>query len=117
MFNYVCHALYYLESLFGKIISVQTNISLKNKDKIKIIEGSVFFTRGLFVKLNIKVGSIKDTIKPIHQLKILSDKKNYILETNLNSLKDKFKLITYDKNSNKLNKISFRGEKNKNPTR
>ena len=117
IFNYVCHALYYLESLFGKIISVQTNISIKNKDKKKIIEGSVFFTRGLFVKLNIKVGSIKDTNKPIHQLKILSDKKNYILETNLNSLKDKFKLITYDKNSNKLNKISFRGEKNKNDFR
>ena len=28
IFNYVCHALYYLEFLFGKIISVQTNIFL-----------------------------------------------------------------------------------------
>ena len=26
MFNYVCHAIYYLESLFGKITSTKTNI-------------------------------------------------------------------------------------------
>ena len=117
IFNYVCHALYYLEFLFGKIVSIQTNIFLKEKSKIKIIEGLVFFAQGLSVKLNVKVGFIKKKIKPIHQLKILSDKKNYILETNLNSLSDKFKLITFDKNSNKSNKILFKGAKNKNDFR
>ena len=63
--------------------------------------------------MNVKLGSIKKKFNPIHQLKILSDKKTYILETNLNSLSDKFKLITFDKNSNKLNKILFKGKKNK----
>ena len=117
IFNYACHALYYLESLFGKIISVQTNILLKEKNKIKIVEGLVFFAQGLSAKLNIKVGSIKEKIKPIHQLKILSDKKTYIIETNLDSLSDKFKLITFDKNSNKLNKIFFKGAKDQNDFR
>jgi len=117
IFNYACHALYYLESLFGKIISVQTNILLKEKNKIKIVEGLVFFAQGLSAKLNIKVGSIKEKIKPIHQLKILSDKKTYIIETNLDSLSDKFKLIRFDKNSNKLNKIFFKGAKDKNDFR
>ncbi len=117
IFNYVCHALYYLEFLFGKIVSIQTNIFLKEKSKVKIIEGLVFFAQGLSVKLNVKVGSIKTKIKPIHQLKILSGKKNYFLETNLNSLSDKFKLITFDKNSNKSNKILFKDEKNKNDFR
>ena len=62
--------------------------------------------------MNVKLGFIKKKINPIHQLKILSDKKTYILETNLNSLLDKFKLITSDKNSHKLNKILFKGKKN-----
>ena len=62
--------------------------------------------------MNVKLGSIKKKFNPIHQLKILSDKKTYILETNLNSLSDKFKLITFDQNSNKLNKILFKGKKN-----
>ena len=117
IFNYACHALYYLESLFGEIISVQTNILLKGKNKIKIIEGLVFFAQGLSVKLNIKVGYIKERIKPIHQLKILSNKKTYILETDLDSLSDKFKLLTFDKSSNKLKKIFFKGAKDQNDFR
>ena len=27
IFNYVCHAIYYLEFLFGKIVSIQTNVT------------------------------------------------------------------------------------------
>ena len=112
IFNYVCHAIYYLEFLFGKITSIQTNIFLKEKSKIKTLEGVVFFDNGLSAQLNIKVGPIKKKFNPIHQLKILSDKKTYILKTNLNSLSDKFKLITFGKNPNKSNKILFKGEKN-----
>ena len=53
MFNYVCHAIYYLESLFGKIISIKTNIFFQKK--IKTLKGIIFFNNGLSVKLNIKV--------------------------------------------------------------
>ena len=112
IFNYVCHTIYYLEFLFGKIASIQTNIFFKKTDKIKTVKGIIFFKNGLSAQLNVKLGSIKKKFNPIHQLKILSDKKTYILETNLNSLSDKFKLITFDQNSNKLNKILFKGKKN-----
>ena len=67
--------------------------------------------------MNVKLGSIKKKFNPIHQLKILSDKKTYILKTNLNSLSNKFKLITLGKNFNKSNKILFKDEKNKNDFR
>ena len=117
IFNYVCHTIYYLEFLFGKIVSIQTNIFLKEKNEIKILEGIAFFANGLSAQLNVKVGSIKNKFKPIHQLKMVSDKKTYILETNLNSLSDKFKLIKLDKSSNKLDKILFKGEKNQNDFR
>ena len=112
IFNYVCHAIYYLEFLFGKIASIQTNIFFKKTNKIKTLKGIIFFENGLSTQLNVKVGSIKEKFRPVHQLKILSDKKTYILETNLNSLSDKFKLVTFSKNSNKLNKILFKSEKN-----
>ena len=112
IFNYVCHAIYYLEYLFGKITSIQTNIVLEKKSKIKTLEGVVFFNNGLSAQLNIKVGLIKKKFHPVHQLKILSDKKTYILKTNLNSLSNKFKLVTFNKNLNKSNNIVFKGEKN-----
>jgi predicted dehydrogenase len=112
IFNYVCHAIYYLEFLFGKIASIQTNIFFKKTNKIKTLKGIIFFENGLSTRLNVKVGSIKERFRPVHQLKILSDKKTYILETNMNSLSDKFKLVTFSKNSNKLNKILFKSEKN-----
>jgi len=117
IFNYVCHAIYYLEFLFGKIISVKTNATLEKKNKIKTLEGMIFFENGLFAKLSVKVGQIKKKFYPTHQLKILSDKKNYILKTNLNNLSDKFKLISVDKNSNKSEKILFKSKKNKNDFR
>ena len=112
IFNYVCHAIYYLEFLFGKIASIQTNVFLRKKSKIKALEGIVFFDNGLSAQLSIKAGPIKKKFNPVHQLKILSDKKTYILKTNLNSLSNKFKLITFGKNSNKSNTILFKGEKN-----
>ncbi len=117
IFNYVCHAIYYLEFLFGKIVSIQTNAFLKKKIKIKTLEGIVFFDNGLSAQLNVKVGPIKKKFNPIHQLKILSDKKTYILETNLHSLSDKFKLITFNKNFNKSGKILFKNKKNQNDFR
>jgi len=117
IFNYICHSIYYLEFLFGKIRAVQTNIFLEKKIKSKNLKGIIFFNRGLSVKLNIKVGAIKNKIEPTHQLKILADKKNYILKTNLNSLSDKFSLIEFNKNLKKPVKILFNSEKNKNDFR
>ena len=63
--------------------------------------------------LDIRVGSLKQKITPIHQLKILSDEKNYVLETKLNSLSDQFRLIFFDKKFNKKMKILYKEETNK----
>ena len=108
--NYVCHAIYYLEFLFGKILGIETNIS--SEKKRKILEGKLHFKNNLFVELNIKVGNIPE-MNPIHQLKILTRKKNYILETQLNSLSDKFKLIAFGNHYNKSKKTLFKNKKNK----
>ena len=64
-----------------------------------------------------KVGNILKKIKPIHQLKILTNRKTYILETNLNSLSDKFTINVLNNLTNQQEKISFKDEKNKNDFR
>jgi len=114
MFNFVCHAIYYLELLFGKIISIKTNISLEKDKKVRTLKGKIFFLNGLSVQLNIKVGDIINKIKPIHQLKIATNKKIYLLETKLNNLSDKFELKVSKK---RVKKILLRGKKDSNDFR
>ena len=110
--NYACHTIYYLESLFGKIASIKTNILMGQKNKTKKINGEFYFANGLSAKLNIQVGSLSKKLYPIHQLKILTRKKTYILETQLNNLSDKFQLISHENNSRKLRKILIKSKKN-----
>ena len=92
MFNFVCHAIHYLELLFGKIIAVKVNICLKKNKKIKTLKGNIFFINGLSARLNMEIGEIKNKKKPIHQLKIISNKKIYHLESKLNTASFSFKL-------------------------
>ena len=116
-FNYICHAIYYMEFLFGKIICVNTNTILKKESNTETLKGKVIFTNGLSAKLDIKVGDIKHKIAPVHQLKILSGDKNYVLETELNSLFDQFKLMVCNKRFNKKVKILYKSKRNKNDFR
>tara|TARA_B100000029_G_scaffold232956_1_gene230305 strand:+ start:1127 stop:2152 length:1026 start_codon:yes stop_codon:yes gene_type:complete len=117
LFNYICHSIYYLESMFGEIASVKTSIFEEKKTKIKNLKGNIFFINGLIAKLNIQVGLIENKIAPTHKLKIITDKNDYILETNLNSLSDKFNLAVLSKNMDRSKKILFSEKKNNNDFR
>ena len=110
MFNFVCHAIYYLELLFGKIRSTKSKISIKESKKIKTVDSIIYFESGLTAKLVIKIGELNKKIKPIHQIKILSNKGNYILKTELDSLNDKFELNKFNKTlfKNKFDNNDFR---------
>ena len=59
----------YLEFLFGKIASIQTNIFSEKKNKIKILKGIVFFKNGLSAQLNVKLGFIKKKISSYTSIK------------------------------------------------
>jgi hypothetical protein len=112
-FNYICHAIYYMEFLFGKIICVNTNALLKREANIKTLKGKIVFKNGLSAKLDIRAGNIKHNITPIHQLKILSREKNYVLQTKLNSLSDQFRLLVFNKKLSNKMKILYKGRKSK----
>ena len=107
MFNYVCHVIYYLEFLFGKIISTKSNISLDKKNDFNSI---VYFESGLSAKLKVKSVLKNDKTKPIHQLKITSDKNIYFLRSKVDHLFNQFELIKTDKFlfKNKSNNLDFR---------
>ena len=99
LFNYICHSIYYLESLFGKIQSIKAQIYTQNN--IKILKSKLFFENGLVSQLEIKVGEIIKKIKPVHQLKIITNNKTFVLKSKLNSLSDKFELIEFSKKNKK----------------
>ena len=114
MFNYVCHVIYYLEFLFGKITSTKSNIFSNTKENINSLNSIVFFKSGLSAKLKVKVCLKNFTVKPIHQIKIISDKNVYLLRSDINSLFDQFEVIKIYKSSkkylfkNKNNTTDFR---------
>jgi predicted dehydrogenase len=74
IFNYICHSIYYLEFLFGKINSIKTTIFFKKKNQVRCLKGKFYFTNGLSANLNIQVGALNNKTKPIHQIKIKSIK-------------------------------------------
>ena len=74
------------------------------------MDSIIYFESGLTAKLVIKIGKLNKKIKPIHQIKILSNKGNYILKTELDSLNDKFELNKFNKTlfKNKFDNNDFR---------
>ena len=108
MFNYVCHTIFYMEFLFGKIISIKSNI-YKNKKNISSLNSIIYFKSGLSAKLNIKVFLKNFINKPIHQLKLLTDKNIYLLTSEVTSLSDQFEIIKINRI---LNKKKFLLKKN-----
>ena len=73
MFNYICHSIFYLEFLFGKIISVKTKIFLNSKRKIKSAVGFIFFKKNIIAKINVQVGKLDNKYKPIHQINVITN--------------------------------------------
>jgi len=52
IFNYVCHSIFYLEFLFGEILSVKSNITLEKKSSLDVV---LFFQSGLHAKIKVKL--------------------------------------------------------------
>jgi len=113
MFNYVCHAIYYLEFLFGKIRSTNSNIYLSIKKNMNFLNSTILFKSGLSAKIKI---SINSNNKAIHELKAETDKFVYVLKSKVNSLSDQFFIEKINKSLKKKGvnkKILFKNKYNK----
>ena len=56
MFNYVCHTIYYMEFLFGKIKSIKSHFFSEKERGLKNLKANFFFNKNSSAKINVKVG-------------------------------------------------------------
>ena len=113
LYNWACHSFYYLENLFGKIISYNCKVYKKKKDFPYRLISTLYFLSGAVAKVDINLLS-KDKSK--HQLKIKTNKKLFNLMSNINTIYSGFDLTT--KNSkNKIFRIKLAEKKSKNDFR
>ena len=96
--NYSCHAIYYLENLFGKIIFLNSKIHYKNRDLPYRLQASFCFFSGATAFADINLFSKK---KPIHKLEIETSKFDYSLKSDINNIFNRFKLIIKSKKGKK----------------
>lgn len=96
IFHNVCHAIYYLEFFFGKIVATKTDIFI-NKKVINCLKSVICFDSGLSARINIRAGTKNFGKRGFHQLKIESKKNDYILKSNVNTHSDKFEVIKINK--------------------
>ena len=101
MFNYVCHAIYYLESFFGEIISTDSKIFFSKGKKIKSLNSLVIFKSGLSARILIKILPKKLKKNSIHQIKITSKKYFYLLNSRAKNLNDRFEVLRINKSLKK----------------
>ena len=98
-FNYICHVLYYLENLFGKISFLDSSFStLKKNNNFRF--NFLLEKKNINIILNFKIINNKRS-NSFHRINIYSNKGNYVLETKISNLTDQFYL-------RKKNKILFK---------
>ena len=103
-FNYICHSLYYLEYLFGKI-TINKKIYKPKKNPSNLSINFFNSKNNINISLNFKILKFYSNNKSIHCIKILSNKGIYNLISKTESLKDEFIL-------KKNNRIIFKPTKN-----
>ena len=88
-YNYICHSLHYIENLFGKI-RIESFIKDSKKNPSNLIVKFNNINKNFKIILNFKILAIKSRKKPIHQIKIISNKGVFYLESKTESLNDEF---------------------------
>ena len=88
-FNYICHSLYYMENLFGKLkIEKFIKDSKKKPSNLRVEFNNI--NKNFKIILNFKLLATNSKKRPIHQIKIISNKGAFYLESKTESLKDEF---------------------------
>ncbi len=103
-YNYICHTLYYMEDLFGEI-KIENFIKSPKKNPSNLTIKFRNIDKEFKISFNFKILTTNSRKKPIHQIKILSNKGAFYLESKTESLKDDFIL-------KKFKNILFKSKEN-----
>jgi len=88
-YNYICHSLYYMENLFGKLkIEKFIKDSKKKPSNLRVEFNNI--NKNFKIILNFKLLATNSKKRPIHRIKIISNKGVFYLESKTESLKDEF---------------------------
>ena len=88
-YNYICHSLYYMENLFGKLkIEKFIKDSKKKPSNLRVEFNKI--NKNFKIILNFKLLATNSKKRPIHRIKIISNKGVFYLESKTESLKDEF---------------------------
>ncbi len=104
-FNYICHILFYIENMIGKINLENSYFETKKNSFLLNTETSI---KNKKIKINISFRSNKNQglSKPIHEIIFFTNKGFYKLKTDINSLYDQFYLYKNNKQIFKPKKIN-----------
>jgi len=108
LFNFACHTLNYVESLFGKIIFLKSNIIINKK--FQSLNADLRLEKQLNLKIKMKVDYANKKFTPSHSIDLLSGKNRYKLNSRASKLHDQFIIEKFIKGYKK--KILF-GKKSK----
>ena len=115
LFNFVCHALSYIENLFGKIVHIKSNIIIKKS--FQSLNANFYIDNGQKLKMKMRVDYGYAKSKPIHNLNLLTGKTKYKLGSKTESLYDQFSIEKLTRGQQKkilfkprANRIDFRIE-------
>ena len=115
MFNYVCHAIYYLEFIFGKFRFKKPTIFFDNKNNINTLKSHILFNSGLSGNLKIGIFNKNSKIKSEHKIEAFSKNDAYVLRSKVDKLSDQFEVLKITKVDNKVSKkISYLFKKKNN---
>ena len=110
LFNYICHSIYYLEFLFGKIKLLDSRIIYNKKNQANYIYCILIFKDKLRVELNTKIDFDNNNFKTKHEIEVKNKDESLLLSTSMKNLTKTFDIKLVKKN---YSKILFKPKKNK----
>lgn len=109
IFNYYCHVLYYIGSIFGKITSINCLTKFKIHKRNDIIRASLKLKNKISCSIKINSPKFLSKNKLFHKLSILTDKGQFIIKSKTINVSDRFSINRHYslKSKNKKKKIYY----------
>ena len=113
LFNFACHALNYVENLFGKIIFIKSNIVTRKE--FQSLNADLCLKKQLNLKMKMRIDYANKKFIPSHSVDLLVGENGYKLNSRAANLHDQFIIEKFIKGrrrkilfGKKSNKIDFR---------
>ena len=113
IFNYFCHVLYYIETIFGNIKSIKCFNKFNLNKKNEFIEVLVKLKNNISCLIKISSSKFINKNKLYHKLFIKTNKTNFLIKSDTIKVSDQFNIDKFDlKKNNNIKKKFFYEKRN-----